>query len=114
MRYISRVFQSGASRFRFRRPGASTRSGGERWFSYLALQRGWTAEETETKLLEVSEKARERARAGDAGYVHVTVENSEAWLERNRPWQGMKGGMPSPARMFADAPPSRYSLLPMN
>jgi hypothetical protein len=30
------------------------------WFSYLALQRGWSAEETEAKLLEVSEKGEGR------------------------------------------------------
>lgn len=51
---------------------------------YLALQRGWSAEETEAKLLEVSEKARERARGGDEGYVHVTVTNAQAWLELGR------------------------------
>jgi hypothetical protein len=60
------------------------RSRADFWFSYLALQRGWSAEETEAKLVEVSEKAQERARGGDAGYVHVTVENAAAWLERNR------------------------------
>ena len=35
-------------------------------------------------LTEVSEKARERVRAGDPGYVHVTVTNAGAWLERSR------------------------------
>lgn len=60
------------------------RSRADFWFSYLALQRGWSIEETEAKLLEVSEKAHERARAGDAGYVHVTVANAGAWLERSR------------------------------
>ncbi len=61
------------------------RSRADFWFSYLALQRGWSAEETEAMLLEVSEKARERVRGGDAGYVHVTVTNAAAWLERSRP-----------------------------
>jgi len=61
------------------------RSRADFWFSYLALQRGWSAEETEAKLPEVSEKARERVRGGDVGYVHVTVENAGAWLERSRP-----------------------------
>jgi hypothetical protein len=60
------------------------RSRADFWFSYLALQRGWSAEETEAKLLEVSEKARERVRGGDEGYVHVTVANAGAWLERSR------------------------------
>jgi hypothetical protein len=61
------------------------RSRADFWFSYLALQRGWSVEDTEAKLLEVSEKARERVRGGDGGYVHVTVTNAGAWLERNRP-----------------------------
>jgi hypothetical protein len=67
------------------------RSRADFWFSYLALQRGWSAEETEAKLLEVSEKARERVRGGDEGYVHVTVANAGAWLERSRPRSGQHG-----------------------
>jgi len=58
------------------------RSRADFWWSYLALQRGWSHEDTEAKLLEVSDKARERARVGDPGYVHVTVTNASAWLER--------------------------------
>jgi hypothetical protein len=54
------------------------------WFSYLALQRGWSAEETETMLLEESEKARDRVKSGDPGYVRVTVKNAAAWLENSR------------------------------
>jgi hypothetical protein len=34
-----------------------------------------SVEETEQKLLEVSEKARERARCGDEGYAHNTAVN---------------------------------------
>jgi len=60
------------------------RSRADFWWSYLALQRGWSMEDTEAKLLEVSEKARERERAGDIGYVHVTVANAGAWLERSQ------------------------------
>ena len=60
------------------------RSRADFWWSYLALQRGWSQEDTEAKLLEVSEKARERVRGGDPGYVHVTVTNAAAWLERSR------------------------------
>lgn len=59
------------------------RSRADFWWSYLALQRGWSQEDTEAKLTEVSEKARERVRAGDPGYVHVTVTNAAAWLERS-------------------------------
>ncbi|MGH9430273.1 MAG: hypothetical protein ACRD3T_01890 [Terriglobia bacterium] len=55
------------------------------WFCYLALQRGRSAEEeTEAKLLEVSQRARERVRLGDPGYVHVTVKNAAEYLERSR------------------------------
>jgi len=53
-------------------------------WSYLALQRGWSQEDTEAKLLEVSEKAHERAKGGDPCYAHVTVTNAAAWLERGR------------------------------
>lgn len=60
------------------------RSRADFWFSYLALQRGWSAEETEAMLLEVSEKANERVRGGDAGYVRVTVTNAAAWLQRSQ------------------------------
>jgi hypothetical protein len=61
------------------------RSRADFWWSYLALQRGWSSAETEAMLVEVSERARERARGGDPGYVHVTVTNAGAWLERSRP-----------------------------
>jgi hypothetical protein len=59
------------------------RSRADFWWSYLALQRGWKQEDTEAKLLEVSEKASERVSGGDAGYVHFTVTNAAAWLERS-------------------------------
>jgi hypothetical protein len=61
------------------------RSRADFWWCYLALQRGWSVEDTEAKLTDVSESARERVRAGDSGYVHVTVSNAASWLERNRP-----------------------------
>jgi hypothetical protein len=44
----------------------------------MAAQRGWSIEETEQKLLEVSEKGREHARCGDEGYAHVTAMNAAA------------------------------------
>jgi hypothetical protein len=61
------------------------RSRADFWWCHLALQRGWSSGETEAMLLEVSERARERVRGGDAGYVHLTVKNAGAWLERSRP-----------------------------
>ncbi len=60
------------------------RSRADFWWSYLALQRGWSVEETEAKLADVSEKARERVSSGDPGYVNVTVANAGAWLDRGR------------------------------
>jgi RepB DNA-primase from phage plasmid len=63
------------------------RSKADYWWSYLALQRKWSIEDTEAKLLEVSEKARERERCGDSGYVSQTVLNASAALARN-PRQG--------------------------
>ena len=49
-----------------------------------AAQRGWSIEETGQQLLEVSEKARERARCGDEGYAHVTASNAAAEQGRRR------------------------------
>jgi hypothetical protein len=60
------------------------RSRADFWWCYLALQRKWSVEDTEAKLLEVSEKARERVQIGDPGYVHQTVINALAAVERGR------------------------------
>jgi hypothetical protein len=54
------------------------------FFCKMAAQRGWSIEETEQRLLEVSEKARERARCGDEGYAHVTALNAAAAAEEGR------------------------------
>jgi hypothetical protein len=59
------------------------RSKADFWWAYLALQWKWSIEDTEAKLVEVSEKARERVRLGDPGYVHQTVLNASAMLARN-------------------------------
>ena len=59
------------------------RSKADYWWCYLALQRQWSIEDTEAKLLEVSEKARERVKLGDPGYVHQTVLNAASALARN-------------------------------
>jgi RepB DNA-primase from phage plasmid len=59
------------------------RSKADYWWCYLALQWKWSIEDTEAKLLEVSEKARERVRLGDPGYIHTTVLNAAAALARN-------------------------------
>jgi hypothetical protein len=60
-----------------------SRSHADFWWCRLALQWKWSIEGTEAKLLEVSEKARERVRLGDPGYVHHTVLNAAAALARN-------------------------------
>jgi hypothetical protein len=43
-----------------------------------AAQRGWSAEETADKLMEVSAKAQERARLRDEGYALATAQNAAA------------------------------------
>jgi hypothetical protein len=46
-------------------------------------------EETAAKLLEVSEKARERVKMGDEGYPVITAQNAAAAVERNAlKWAG--------------------------
>jgi hypothetical protein len=59
------------------------RSKADYWWCYLALQWKWSIEDVEAKLVEVSEKARERGRLGDPGYVHTTVLNAAAALAGN-------------------------------
>jgi hypothetical protein len=60
-----------------------SRSHADYWWCYLALQWKWSIEDVEAKLAEVSEKARERVRLGDPGYIHTTVLNAAAALARN-------------------------------
>ena len=60
------------------------RSKADFWWCKLAIQRKWSIEDTEARLLEVSEKARERVRLGDTGYVHQTVLNAAMAVERDR------------------------------
>jgi RepB DNA-primase from phage plasmid len=62
----------------------SDRSTADFWWCYFALRNGFSREETEAKLLEVSERAQERARGGDKGYARVTVENAAERLQSNR------------------------------
>ena len=49
-----------------------------------AAQRGWSAEETADKLMEVSAKAQERVRLRDEGYALVTAQNAAAAAARGR------------------------------
>jgi RepB DNA-primase from phage plasmid len=48
-----------------------------------AIDWGWSIEDTAAKLVEVSEKARERARLKDEGYALITAQNAAAAVERN-------------------------------
>jgi hypothetical protein len=59
------------------------RSRADYWWCYLAAQRKWSIEDTEAKLLEVSERASERMRQGDPGYVRETVLNASADAARD-------------------------------
>ncbi len=64
--------------------GVPDRSAADFSWCMFASRCGWSVEETEQKLLEVSEKARERARCGDEGYAHVTAVNAAAAAEQGR------------------------------
>lgn len=60
------------------------RSTADFWWCYFALREGFSREETEAKLLEVSKRAQERVRGGDRGYARVTVDNAAERLAHNR------------------------------
>jgi hypothetical protein len=48
-----------------------------------AIDWGWSIEDTAVKLVEVSEKARDRVRLKDEGYALITAQNAAAAVERN-------------------------------
>jgi len=60
------------------------RSMADFFWCVLAAQRGWSIEETASKLLEVSAKAQERERLHDEGYALITAQNAAAAAERGR------------------------------
>ena len=62
--------------------GSPDRSIADFFWCKLAVQRGWSIEETTNKLLEVSAKAQERARLHDEGYALITAQNAAAAAER--------------------------------
>jgi hypothetical protein len=64
--------------------GAPDRSAADFTWCKFAAQRGWSIEETAQKLLEVSEKARERARCRDEGYALITAQNAAAAAARGK------------------------------
>lgn len=53
-------------------------------WSKWAAERGWNAAEIAHRLIEVSDKAKERAAKGDTGYAVLTAENAVAVVERER------------------------------
>lgn len=55
-----------------------------------SVERGWDIDEIVVKLLEVSEKAQERARRGDEGYALLTARNATSAVERERGRQPAK------------------------
>jgi hypothetical protein len=50
----------------------------------MASQRGWSIEETASKLLEVSARAQERMRLRDEGYALITAQNAAAAAARGQ------------------------------
>lgn len=60
------------------------RSTADFWWCYFALKEGFRREETEAKLVEVSERAEERVGGSDKGYARITVENAAERLAYNR------------------------------
>ncbi len=60
------------------------RSMADFFWCMLAAKRGWSIEETASKLLEVSAKAQERARLHDEGYALITAQNAAAAATRSR------------------------------
>ncbi len=60
------------------------RSMADFFWCMMAAQRGWSIEETASKLLEVSAKAQERARLHDEGYALITAQNAAEAAARGR------------------------------
>ena len=63
--------------------GTPDRSRADYNFALVCLTGQKGIEETIVKLLEVSERARERHARGDKGYARITVENAAAAVARN-------------------------------
>ena len=65
-------------------------------WSKWAAQRGWNADEIANRLIDVSDKAKERAGKGDKGYATVTAQNAVAVVERERGRNGSLKPPPAP------------------
>jgi hypothetical protein len=64
------------------------RSMADFFWCMMAVQRGWSIEETAHKLVEVSARAQERVRLKDEDYSRVTAENAAAAAARGRRGRG--------------------------
>jgi hypothetical protein len=64
--------------------GGPDRSRADFFWCMRAAQRGFGAKDTASKLLEVSEKAQEKARLHDEGYARVTAQSAAAAAGRKR------------------------------
>jgi hypothetical protein len=60
------------------------RSTADFWWCYFALREGFSKEETEAKLKEVSPRTQERVGGTDKKYAHITVQNAAERLAYNR------------------------------
>ncbi len=61
------------------------RSMADYFWCKMAAQRNWSVEEIAVKLVEVSERAQERVRLKDEGYVTITAQNAFDAAVRERP-----------------------------
>jgi hypothetical protein len=64
------------------------RSMADYFWCKMAAQRNWSMEEISAKLIEVSERAQERVRLKDEGYVTITAQNASAAAAREKQQRG--------------------------
>jgi hypothetical protein len=77
--------------------GGPDRSLADFMWSKWAAQRGWNADEIAAKLIDVSDKAKERAGKGDTGYATLTAQNAVAVMDRERGGRSPANPTPRPA-----------------
>jgi hypothetical protein len=64
--------------------GQPDRSKADYWWCKYAVERGWSVDEIAAKLLEVSERAKERVKKRDFGYCRIVAENAEKSEQERR------------------------------
>lgn len=77
-------YQICLQRAQLKKDGNPDRSKADFAFALTALTGGKSIDETTAKLLEVSERAKERRRS-DPGYASITVENAAHYVASNHP-----------------------------